>query len=275
MWYREAYDRPKPTEIYAYRSVLSRNSMADAVKPVYLRNCLTGDTFGAISGLTAGNADYQVAVRRIKKRKDAVLTAADYLIMVARELLPEQTRIKWDEITMEYELAQSDLSQFMQFLRNQAELMQQNRRKSLPVIGRKSSSVAQTPQKITHLGRHVKTATHLQASASDCCLVCRGSHQASDCPVIWKATHGRRRALVRKAGLCFQCLKSGHVARECCRFGDDKTKSGNGGEPRTLRSSEMPFDTLLEKDQKMRKVNAVNVNLASQYKSGRTRLQII
>ncbi|OUC41178.1 hypothetical protein D917_03581 [Trichinella nativa] len=209
------------------------------------------------------------------KRKDAVLTAADYLIMVARELLPEQTRIKWDEITMEYELAQSDLSQFMQFLRNQAELMQQNRRKSLPVIGRKSSSVARTPQKITHLGRHVKTATHLQASAIDCCLVCRGSHHTSDCPVIWKSTHGRRRALVRKAGLCFQCLKSGHVARECCRFGDDKTKSGNGGEPRTLRSSEMPFDTLLEKDQKLREVNPVNVNLASQNKSGRTRLQII
>ncbi|KAL1230104.1 Biotin synthase [Trichinella spiralis] len=64
----------------------------------------------ADAGLTAANADYQVAVRRIKKRKDAALTAADCLITVARELLPEQTRIKWDELTMEDELAQSDLS---------------------------------------------------------------------------------------------------------------------------------------------------------------------
>ncbi|KRZ47749.1 hypothetical protein T02_12903 [Trichinella nativa] len=43
-------------------SVHQQKDLADAVKPVYLRNCLTGDTFGAISGLTAGNADYQVAL---------------------------------------------------------------------------------------------------------------------------------------------------------------------------------------------------------------------
>ncbi|KRY40873.1 hypothetical protein T01_3386 [Trichinella spiralis] len=163
----------------------------------------------------------------------------------------------------------------MQFLRNQAELMQQNRRPSLLVIGSKSSSVARMPQKITHLERHEKTATHLQASVIDRCLVCRGPHHTPDCPVIWKSTRGRRRALVRKAGLCFQCLKSGRVASEYGRFGDDKTKSGNGGEPRTLRSSEMPSDPLLEKDQKSREMNPVNVNLASQNKSGRTRLQII
>ncbi|KRX26306.1 hypothetical protein T07_6328 [Trichinella nelsoni] len=91
--------------------------------------------------------------------------------------------------------------------------MQQNRRPSLPVIGSKSSSVARTPQKITHFGRHEKPATHLQASVTDRCLICRGPHHTPDCPVIWKSTRGRRRALVRKAGLCFYCLKSGHVAK--------------------------------------------------------------
>ncbi|KRY40848.1 hypothetical protein T01_7463 [Trichinella spiralis] len=93
-----------------FDGVYQQKDLADAGKPVYLRNCLTADAVGAIAGLTAANADYQVAVRRIKKRKDAALTAADCLITVARELLPEQTRIKWDELTMEDELAQSDLS---------------------------------------------------------------------------------------------------------------------------------------------------------------------
>ncbi|KRZ18721.1 hypothetical protein T11_10456 [Trichinella zimbabwensis] len=302
-------------------SVHQQKDLADSVKLVYLRNCLTGDALAAIAGLTSANADYQVAVRRIKERFDrpivairrlllnlvgipikewdvkalsdhidhnvdaltalgkdprtAALTAADCLITFARELLPEQTRIKWDELTMEDELAQSDLSRFMQFLRNQAELMQQNRRPSLLVSGSKPSSATWTSRKVTHLGRHQKTATYLQASVADRCLVCRGSHQASDCPAVWKKTPSQRRPLARKAGLCFQCLKPGHMARECGQSGEEKKISGNSGDPRTSRSSETPSDPPLGNDQKRKDENPVNMNLASLDKSGRTRMQTI
>ncbi|KRX72600.1 hypothetical protein T06_10702 [Trichinella sp. T6] len=196
-------------------SVQQQRDLADAVKLVYLRNCLTGDALGAIAGLSAANADYQVAVRGLKERfnrprmgyenlsnhmdhnvdaftalgKDPLtkaLTADECLITVARELLPKQTRIK-----------------------NQAELLQHNHRPSSLVNGGKPSSVARTPQKTTYLGKHGKTATHLQASVTDRCLVCRGPHHTPHCPVIWKAARGQRRVLVRKAGLGFHCLKSG------------------------------------------------------------------
>ncbi|KRZ52138.1 hypothetical protein T02_15654 [Trichinella nativa] len=115
---------------------------------------------------------------------------------------------------MEDGSAQSDLSRFMQFLRNQAELMQHSHRPSSLVSSGMPSSVAQTPQKTTNIGEHGKTATHLQVAVTDRCLVCRGSHRASDCPVIWKAAGCQPRALMRKAGLCFHCLKSGHEAKE-------------------------------------------------------------
>ncbi|XP_003369097.1 exodeoxyribonuclease 7 small subunit [Trichinella spiralis] len=49
-----------------FDGVYQQKDLADAGKPVYLRNCLTADAVGAIAGLTAANADYQVAVRRIK-----------------------------------------------------------------------------------------------------------------------------------------------------------------------------------------------------------------
>ncbi|KRX35342.1 hypothetical protein T05_1863 [Trichinella murrelli] len=124
-------------------SVHQQRDLSDAVKLVYLRDCLTGDALRAIAGLSAANADYQVAVRRLKERFDRpvvatrilllnlvgtpirgwvvkalsnhidrnvdaltalgkdprteALTAAECLITVARELLPEQARIKWDE----------------------------------------------------------------------------------------------------------------------------------------------------------------------------------
>ncbi|KRZ81526.1 hypothetical protein T08_11933, partial [Trichinella sp. T8] len=302
-------------------SVHQQRDLSDAVKLVYLRDCLTGDALGAIAGLSAANADYQVAVRRLKERFDRpvvatrrlllnlvgtpirewdvkalsnhidrnvdaltalgkdprteALTAAECLITVARESLPEQSRIKWDEQTMEDESAQSDLSRFMQFLRNQAELMQHNHRPSSLVSSGMPSRVARTPQKTTKLGEHGKTATHLQVSVTDRCLVCRGSHQASDCPAIRKAAGRQRRALMRKAGLCFHCLEPGHVAKECGRGGDEKPKNGNSGEPGTSRLSERPSDPPLEKDQRRKEVNPVNVNLASRIKSGRARLQIV
>ncbi|KRX12617.1 hypothetical protein T07_7147 [Trichinella nelsoni] len=126
---------------------------------------------------------------------------------------------------MEDESAQSNLSRFMQFLWNQAELMQHNHRPSSFVSG--EGGTWPTP------------------------------------------------ALVRKAGLCFHYLKSGYVAKECGRGGDEKSKNGNSGEPGTSRSSEMPSDPPLEKDQSRREVNPVNVNLASRNKSGRSRLQIV
>ncbi|KRZ49357.1 hypothetical protein T02_12201 [Trichinella nativa] len=106
-------------------SVHQQRDLADAVKLVYLRNCLTGDALGAIAGLSAANADYQVAVRGLKERFDRprmgyenlsnhmdhnvdaftalgkdpltkALTADECLITVARELLPKQARINSD-----------------------------------------------------------------------------------------------------------------------------------------------------------------------------------
>ncbi|KRY38705.1 hypothetical protein T01_2017 [Trichinella spiralis] len=169
------------------------------------------------------------------------LTAAECLITVALELLPKQARIKWDEQTMEDGSAQSDLSRFIQFLRNQAELMQHNHRPSSLVSGGKPSRVARTPQKTTNFGKHGKTATHLQASVTDRCLVCRGPHHTPHCPVIWKAARGRRRALVRKAGLCFHCLKSGHVAKECGRGGDENRRTGIAVNPEPRGRARCPL----------------------------------
>ncbi|KRZ70210.1 hypothetical protein T10_9297 [Trichinella papuae] len=56
-------------------SVHQKTDLADAAKLTYLRSCVTGEVLGAIAGLAAANADYQVAVQRIKQRLDRPVIA--------------------------------------------------------------------------------------------------------------------------------------------------------------------------------------------------------
>ncbi|KRZ66508.1 hypothetical protein T10_12924 [Trichinella papuae] len=147
-----------------------------------------------------------------KDPRTSELTVAECLIALARELLPFRTKIKWDELAAADESAHSDLSRFLQFLRDRAELMQDRRPYKPP-------TATCTSQIVTHRVWHEKTATDLQVSVADRCFVCRESHRPSDCFVIRMASRSQRRALARKADLCFLCLSSGHLAKECDQSG--------------------------------------------------------
>ncbi|KRZ70204.1 hypothetical protein T10_3624 [Trichinella papuae] len=83
-----------------------------------------------------------------KDPRASELTAADCLITLARELLLDPTKINWDEMTMENDSAQSDLSRFLHFLRNQSEPLDGNRRSSLLASGIKSSSASLTQRRV-------------------------------------------------------------------------------------------------------------------------------
>ncbi|KRZ02074.1 Deoxyribonuclease-2-alpha [Trichinella zimbabwensis] len=69
-----------------------------------------------------------------KDPRTSEVTAAEFLIVLARELLPFRTKIKWDEVAASDESAHSDLSRFLQFLQDRAEMMQE-RRPLLPASG--------------------------------------------------------------------------------------------------------------------------------------------
>ncbi|KRZ71863.1 hypothetical protein T10_1480 [Trichinella papuae] len=53
-----------------------------------------------------------------KDPRTSKVTAAECLIVLARELLPFRTKIKWDEVAASDESAHSDLSRFLQFLQD-------------------------------------------------------------------------------------------------------------------------------------------------------------
>ncbi|KRY09552.1 hypothetical protein T12_13637 [Trichinella patagoniensis] len=214
----------------------------------------------------------KVAVQRLKERFDRPYTAVRKLTLDllrittgewTRRRLPDHidchidtlTEMGKDPRTAEFSLAefyaheklQSDMAAFQCFIREQAGLM------------------AQSHRSIFKIGRNWKPgkASDSSKTKSTTRKGTKGSHKASACPEVLKANSIPRRALDKKAGLCFSCLEPGHEAK------------GSSDSPVPL-SGVKPSDPLQERDRKEGKqLRPVRVNLTSGDESGGTRLQII
>ncbi|KRZ73752.1 Protein unc-50, partial [Trichinella papuae] len=96
-----------------------------------------------------------------KDPRTSKVTAAECLIILARELLPFRTKIKWDELAAADDSAHSDLSRFLQFLQDCAEVMQE-RRPPLPASGSNPPAASGSSQVITHHAWHGEAATEVK-----------------------------------------------------------------------------------------------------------------
>ena len=59
------------------------------------------------------------------------------------------------------------------------------------------------------------TAAALQTDARPVCAFCGQAHQSEVCVKLQPLSVPERRDAIRQAGLCFRCLRAGHVARRC------------------------------------------------------------
>ncbi|KRZ75666.1 hypothetical protein T10_11403, partial [Trichinella papuae] len=283
-------------------SIHKRTDLSDGAKLTYLRGCLTGDALRAIISLSSSNADYEVAVQRLKERFDrpyiavrklvlelmtanttgwtmeklsdhidrnvdaltalgkdtrgTEISAAEMLVIGYRERITAASRIEWDKRVMADERLRSDLTAFQRFIREQAEAMAESHgagRNRDKETSSKSNPINATTRKGSLPVGNRRTATFLHASVAESCRICKGSHNASDCQKVLKADHSQRKALAKKAGLCFSCFEPGHHAKRYGQRGLSKNSGRMGNSPTRLLS----------------------VNLASFDESGGTRLQII
>ncbi|KRZ33776.1 RNA-binding protein 28, partial [Trichinella pseudospiralis] len=176
-----------------------------------------------------------------KDPRTAELTAAEMLITLIREKLPKMTRIKWDEVTKADETAQSDLTAFMQFIREQTELLAESRHSIRRSNPSKSSTTISTTGKDGSPERHRQTGTLLHAQAvANACPICKGSHKVSVCTDLQKADRRQRQVLAKKAGLCFICFEVGHLAKWCNRKGGRSKEWKRGDSSTTPHPGKAP-----------------------------------
>ena len=129
--------------------------------------------------------------------------------------LPQDIRLEWSREGKGHE---SDLTFLLEFLQSEIQ-----RRERSHVF---KESIASPSSLVTEEKRNVKvaTASALQASsmAKTCktaqsfsCGICSKPHSTDRCFKLLHVPVGTRKEKLRAAGLCFRCLKSGHIARGC------------------------------------------------------------
>lgn len=52
-------------------------------------------------------------------------------------------------------------------------------------------------------------------SVNNICLFCEGKHALDSCKVLIGKSHGEKMSFLKKKGICFGCLCTGHISRDC------------------------------------------------------------
>ncbi|KRY76216.1 hypothetical protein T4B_6818 [Trichinella pseudospiralis] len=164
---------------FDYR-VHQRRDLSNVAKMTYIWGCLTGKAADVISSLSSSNADYEVALNRLREEfdrpakvirhqikklvqappkdvydylrrtvdaltalgkdprkgglREGELSAAEIMIAISRDRLPTPVRIKWDERTKANETMAAGLSEYLRFVGEQAQLLEESRSDGSKVV---------------------------------------------------------------------------------------------------------------------------------------------
>ncbi|KRX34110.1 hypothetical protein T05_14082 [Trichinella murrelli] len=228
---------------FDYR-VHQQKDLSNAAKLTYLCGCLTGKAADVISSLSSSNADYEVAMNRLREEFDRPtkvirhqikklvhappkdvglrshydhlrrtidaltalgkyprkgglredeLSAAEMMIAISRDSLPTPVQIKWDEKTKVNETMVVDLSEYLQFLGEQAQLLEESRsERSEPAKPTKPDA----KRRSSPLRRRHDGATFLHTAVADQFAVCEESPRAAETSELGRPT---RQAKTRTA----------------------------------------------------------------------------
>lgn len=203
--YAEAWNRLK--ELYeqtyqtGYKLVLRLTKLTKLEKA-------TGDGLQKLSNI--GNDVYR-QLRALRYPVDSI----DFMfIFIIHEYLDEDTCVKWN---LERQSDFPTLADFLGFLDRQARALTtvQNDNKKVPPSNedRKRFSVADRAKFNAKRARPNDASEAATSNAK--CIICGENHYIYVCVKFLKSSLSARRHLVKVNNLCHNCLKVGHIAKDC------------------------------------------------------------
>ncbi|KRY36367.1 hypothetical protein T01_828 [Trichinella spiralis] len=148
------------------------------------------------------------------------LPASEVLMPMLLDKFPPALVKAWDtNIGPDAAEDEDNLQKFLEFAQWQANLLAKSKGEDAKPPAAKSeqrtpSSKPSRPE-LTYGDRIRSTAAALAVVATRSCLFCSGEHKEKECEKFLKADLSRRRDMVRAKNVCFNCLSTGHRAREC------------------------------------------------------------
>lgn len=143
------------------------------------------------------------------------------LIHILSSKLDNRTLTKWEEWRGSMEDVVPNLQQFNKFLTDRADVLVSLNNSSNSNNSNKASGSTPFKNNNNKSDRpHNKSFTCNSAcqnnsSTASCCVVCQGQHRIYDCPIFKAKSVEERIAEVHKLNLCANCLRSGHITRNC------------------------------------------------------------
>ncbi|KRZ01392.1 hypothetical protein T11_7927 [Trichinella zimbabwensis] len=165
-----------------------------------------------LSETDSRRVDYPMQDLRKGGLREGELSSAEIAIAISPDRLPTPVRIKWDERTKANETMAADLSEYLQFMREQTQLLEVSRsdrpepaKPTKPEAKRRSS-----PLRRRHDG-----ATFLHTAVADRLAVCEESPRAAEITEFGRPMPQEKMKAAQWVGRCFHCHKHGHNKRNC------------------------------------------------------------
>uniref|UniRef100_A0A5S6Q5Y0 CCHC-type domain-containing protein n=1 Tax=Trichuris muris TaxID=70415 RepID=A0A5S6Q5Y0_TRIMR len=137
------------------------------------------------------------------------LSAADILLTVFKERLPETLQKAWEKKLTSPEDGKASLDSFFAFLLTQVEVEESVSKRD----NKKPAKQVKDPLPSKKLFSAAALVT--KAAREQLCAVCEKGHFTASCQDLLTASMDDRWKTARKVGLCFVCLEKGHSSRRC------------------------------------------------------------
>ena len=229
----------------SYDSAIHQNpELSDINKFNYLKSLLEHAAYEAIAGLALTSVNYHEAITTLKKRFGNKQQIIDKHMDVLLHVEPVTSQHNLKGLRRMYDLAESHIRGlrslgvssdsygsllssvlFSKLLQELCLVVTQNTSHSdwnldtlmkameeeIQVRERSAADSVQPPKKPS---REQPTAgTLLSRSTGPACCYCQQGHPSSACETVTQME--ARKQILKKSGRCFNCLRRGHISREC------------------------------------------------------------